>query len=357
MQNDTRPLLNLDASVNPENYRMFRVINHVARLGFVVHTIFVPLFVVLQVYPLAAFNVLSSLASFAGYRINQKGNHSLAVTLLSCEVVLHTALAVYLVGWSAGFQNYLMAAIPFAVFNHQWRTRTMIVVTGGVLVLYCLLYAVAARLQPVPIEAWIVEGISYLNAIVVFAALGVTSYFFREASQETERHVEDLANTDPLTQIPNRRRLWELLELERLRSERSGRSFVIALADIDHFKRFNDSYGHHCGDAVLSHVATVMRASVRRTDTVGRWGGEEFLFILPETPLKGAMEVLEKVRRCVEEVPCRFGDQTYHVTVTFGAANFGRKQTLERCIREADDALYQGKEQGRNQVMSGPLLS
>ena len=355
MQNDTKPLLTFDAPVNPENYQLFRVINYVARLGFAVHLIFVPLFAVLQVYPLAAFNVLSSLAWFAGYRINQKGNHSLAVTLLSCEVVLHTALAVYLVGWSAGFQNYLMAAIPFAVFNHQWRTRTMIAVTGGVFVLYCLLYAVAVRVQPVPIEAWVVEGISYLNAIVTFAALGVTSYFFREASQESERHVGDLDNTDLLTQLPNRRRLWELLESERLRSERSGRSFVIALADVDHFKKFNDSYGHHCGDAVLSHVATVMRASLRRTDAVGRWGGEEFLFVLPETHLNAAVEVLEKVRRCVEEMPCNFGDQKYHVTVTFGAANFGRRQTLERCIREADDALYLGKNQGRNRVVAAPL--
>ena len=357
MDVDSKLLRNLDASVNPESYRMFRVIDHISRLGFVAHMIFVPLFAVLHVYVLAGFNVVSSLAWFAAFRLNQKGNHSLAVTLLSCEVILHTAIAVSLVGWVAGFQNYLLAAIPFAVFNHQWRRRTMIAVTVGMLCLYCLLYAVATRVQPVPIDAWVVEGISYLNAVIVFAALGVTTYFFREATQETERYVEDLANTDPLTQIPNRRRLWELLELERLRSERSGRSFVVALADIDHFKKFNDSYGHHCGDAVLSHVANVMRASLRRTDMVGRWGGEEFLFILPETPLQGALEVLEKVRRCVEEVPCRFGDQTYHVTVTFGAANVGRKQTLERCIREADDALYQGKEQGRNRVMGAPLVA
>jgi diguanylate cyclase (GGDEF)-like protein len=357
MDIETKPLLNLDAAANPESYRMFRVINHVARLGFAVHLAFVPLFVALHVYTLAAVSVLSTLAWFAGYRVNQRGNHTLAVTVISCAVILHTALAVYLVGWSAGFQNYLMAAIPFAVFNHQWRMRTLFGVTGGVLALYCLLYAVAARVQPVPIDPWFIEGILYLNAVVVFTALGVTSYFFREASRETERHVENLANTDPLTQVPNRRRLWELLELERLRSERSGRTFVIALADIDHFKKFNDSYGHHCGDAVLAHVATVMRASLRRTDMMGRWGGEEFLFILPETPLTGALEVLEKVRRCVEEVPCRFGDQSYHVTITFGAAHFGRKQTLDRCIREADDALYQGKEQGRNRVVAAPLLT
>ena len=114
-------------------------------------------------------------------------------------------------------------------------------------------------------DGWALEGVSYLNAAVVFAALGVTSYFFREASETTERRVADLANTDPLTQLPNRRRLWDLLENEVLRAERSGRSFIIALADIDHFKKFNDSHGHHCGDAVLRHVAGVMRGSLRRT--------------------------------------------------------------------------------------------
>lgn len=352
----TQPQLSGDATVDPENFRIFLVVNCVAHLGFAAHLIFVPLFFFLHIYVLAAFNVVSSVVWFAGLRLNQKGNHGLAVTLLSCELVLHTALAVYLVGWAAGFQNYLLAAIPIAVFNQQWRTRTTIAVTVGTFVLYCLLYAVASRASPVPVESWALEGISYLNAAVVFVALGVTSYFFREASETTERRVEDLANTDPLTQLPNRRRLWGLLENEVLRAERSGRSFIIALADIDHFKKFNDSYGHHCGDAVLRHVAGVMRGALRRTDVLGRWGGEEFLFILPETPLHGAVDVLEKVRRCVEEVPCKFGGELYHVTVTFGAASFGRKQTLEGGINQADDALYQGKKEGRNRVVTAPIV-
>lgn len=352
----TQPTLSSDSTVYPENYRVFLVVNYIAHLGFAVHLVFVPLFFFLHIQVLAAFNIVSSVVWFAGLRLNQKGKHGLAATLLSCELVLHTALAVYLVGWAAGFQNYLLAAIPIAVFNQQWRTRTTFAVTAGTFVLYCLLYGVTSRTSPVPIDAWALEGVSYLNAVVVFAALGVTSYFFREASETTERRVADLANTDPLTQLPNRRRLWDLLENEVLRAERSGRSFIIALADIDNFKKFNDSYGHHCGDAVLRHVAGVMRGSLRRTDMLGRWGGEEFLFILPETPLHGAVDVLEKVRRCVEEVPCKFGGELYHVTVTFGAASFGRKQTLEGGISQADDALYQGKEQGRNRVVTAPIL-
>lgn len=355
MQFAAHPSFSTELPVRPEDYRSFLVINYIAHLGFVVHMLFVPVFFLLGVPILAAFNVFGSIAWFIGYRVNQKGNHSLAVTLLSSEAVVHTALAVYTVGWQAGFQNYLMAAIPFAVFNHQWRTRTIGIVSVGLLVLYCMLYAVSVRVTPVPIESWMLETIYYVNSAVTFGALGVTSYFFRQASLATERHNEDLANTDPLTYLPNRRHLWELLDAERLRSERSGRSFVIALADVDHFKKFNDAHGHHCGDAVLNHVATVMRASLRRTDSLGRWGGEEFLFIFPETHLQGAAEVLEKVRRCVEEVPCTFGDQKYHVTVTFGAANFGRGQTLERCIKAADDALYRGKDQGRNRVVTAPL--
>ncbi len=127
----TQPTLSDDASVDPENFRIFLVVNYVAHLGFAVHLVFVPLFFFLHIHVLAAFNVVSSVVWFASLRLNQKGNHGLAVTLLSCELVLHTALAVYLVGWSAGFQNYLLAAIPIAVFNQQWRTRTTLVVTGG----------------------------------------------------------------------------------------------------------------------------------------------------------------------------------------------------------------------------------
>jgi len=128
-----------------EDFRMYLVIRYIAYLGLGVHIICVPLFFVLGVPVLAVFNIFSSVAWFVGYLANRRNNHALAITLLTTEVVAHTIVAVYCVGWHAGFQNYLMAAISFTMFNSALKTKLIVLECIGIGALYCALYALSIR--------------------------------------------------------------------------------------------------------------------------------------------------------------------------------------------------------------------
>jgi diguanylate cyclase (GGDEF)-like protein len=164
--------------------------------------------------------------------------------------------------------------------------------------------------------------------------------------------------TDALTRLPNRRRMRELLEAEGVRCARDGQPFGVVIGDLDGFKQINDSRGHDCGDLVLAAVAPALRGVLRRQDTVARWGGEEFLFLLPDTHLHGAGVVAEKLRAALENAEITFEARRVAVAMTFGVSVFTRGATIDDCIQRADRALYTGKHAGKNQVVleSGDTL-
>lgn len=163
--------------------------------------------------------------------------------------------------------------------------------------------------------------------------------------------IEHLALTDTLTGIPNRRNLTNLMGKEASRSRRNGTTFSLIMCDIDFFKKVNDTYGHDTGDYVLCEVASIIQESVRQQDVVGRWGGEEFLIMLPETKMEDATSVAEKLRKAIESKEMAFHDYSFKVTMTFGVSVFETDLGIEKSIKKADDALYEGKQSGRNKVV------
>ncbi len=160
-----------------------------------------------------------------------------------------------------------------------------------------------------------------------------------------------LSRQDTLTGLYNRRVLEEVLEKESNRSQRTKRGFGIAIADIDNFKHVNDTYGHDCGDLVLKELAKVFLKGIRSTDTMGRWGGEEFLFIFPETTCQGAMIVIERIRSQVEALKLEYNGQPIKVSTTIGLSYHHGDAESAVMITEADKALYKGKHNGKNQVL------
>jgi diguanylate cyclase (GGDEF)-like protein len=172
-----------------------------------------------------------------------------------------------------------------------------------------------------------------------------------EALQTAIQDLESLARRDALTELQNRLSANERLRLEFLRMKRTGRSYSALLMDIDYFKDINDTYGHETGDHVLKQVADVLQTSIRTTDFVARFGGEEFLVLLPETAEKGALLIAEKIRNAVAERPFPAARQ---VTISVGVSCARLQDSNEdEAVRRADTALYQAKEQGRNRVQSG----
>ena len=169
--------------------------------------------------------------------------------------------------------------------------------------------------------------------------------------QKAYTEMEQLARHDALTGLYNRRTLDDIIHSEIQRSIRTHRGFAIAIADIDNFKKINDGYGHDCGDYVLKSLALIFREQIRTTDTVGRWGGEEFLFVFPETTCEGARIVLERVRETIAEHDFHFDNRDFKISITAGFSFHSSQYDAGIITKEADTALYNGKNNGKNQVV------
>ncbi|TES57528.1 PleD family two-component system response regulator [Halalkalibacterium halodurans] len=163
--------------------------------------------------------------------------------------------------------------------------------------------------------------------------------------------VDRLSRVDFLTNLINRRDMQEKIRAEINRSIRHGRSFTLAIVDIDFFKNINDTYGHDCGDHVLKHFVSTLKNSVRSSDYVSRWGGDEFLLLFPETKLEEGKKACEKIRQKINESPVIYKGMTISITATFGISEYRPSVRIEELIKAADDALYKGKKTGKNQVV------
>jgi diguanylate cyclase (GGDEF)-like protein len=164
--------------------------------------------------------------------------------------------------------------------------------------------------------------------------------------------VEELSRTDTLTGLPNRRHTLERLEEEAVRFRRSSELFAVALADLDDFKLCNDRYGHSSGDVLLTDMAQLLRTLLRAQDFVGRWGGEEFLFIFPATTLEGGRVIAEKIRQGVEAAAFSVSGHTLGMTLTIGIAAAAAPLSVDGLLMRADEALYRGKLEGKNRVVA-----
>jgi two-component system, cell cycle response regulator len=161
----------------------------------------------------------------------------------------------------------------------------------------------------------------------------------------------ELAVTDSLTQLANRRRFDEELATETSRVRRHGRDLSLLMLDIDLFKNVNDSHGHQAGDAVLSHIAQVIRERVRNHDLVARVGGEELAILMPETGLEGARVLAEELRRAIERHVIEYAEQELHVTVSIGCAQLSPEDSDQQAfVGRCDQQLYRAKAAGRNRV-------
>lgn len=171
--------------------------------------------------------------------------------------------------------------------------------------------------------------------------------------KEAADRAEEFAMRDVLTGAYNRRHLLDVLRRESARAQRIGAPLAICLMDLDHFKRVNDNWGHAAGDAVLRHFVTLAGAGLRAVDVFGRFGGEEFLLVLPDTDARGAAAVAERIRAAAEQGAFPGIPAGHQLTVTIGVAGRLRDESGDALTARADLALYRGKEAGRNRVVVG----
>ena len=214
----------------------------------------------------------------------------------------------------------------------------------------------AARYPPWVEVVHLAFGVIVLSGISALSVrMGFLRQRLRRQKQELEASLEQihlLATQDELTGLINRRHMTALLRAEQARQQRNSRLMSVVLIDLDHFKRINDSHGHQAGDTVLRKFALAVGSHLRSTDVLARWGGEEFLLMLPETGVSEALQCVDRMRASLAEVS--FDDIAPGLRLTFsaGLAACQPGESVEAVIELADQALYRAKQAGRNRVIS-----
>ena len=288
----------------------------------------------------AATVFLFELVSFLGHRPTTRVARFLQAAILLLAPVVTLFLPSLVGAIYAGCFSLLIWAMAKAFLAARQGVRDSGMVAKGFIVLTaCLMADLLKELGVVPLPS----GLPILGFIVLFlaSARSLNDRFGRE---------EEASRTDSLTGLWNRRGFLEASDGALVRSRRSGKPVSIALGDLDHFKEVNDRYGHAAGDEVLKTVAAAIRASLRGQDMAARWGGEEFILLLPDTPKEGALHVAESIRRAIASLPMEYDGHAIGITASLGVAEHWTGRNLEETIAHADAALYRAKEEGRNRV-------
>ena len=329
-----------------ESYR--QLIRFCALAAFFVHMAFIPIFAHQGVMELALFNIASiTIHATAFWLARPGGKVGLGADLIGIEVAAHAIAATVAIGWDSGFHYLMIPLVPVCMLSTT-RTRPV-----------RLAVVVIASLQYMGLMYWsdhyepyyqiapeILHILNYGCATTLFLTFMTIAARYHDIIAEAQEALAREAATDPLTGALNRRRMTQLAS-ELQTSQQSA----LLLCDLDHFKRINDTYGHDAGDKVLQTFHQLLQDGARSGDYVARWGGEEFLVLLPNTEMDVARQVAHRLRQQLERTPITLCDgSTLRVTVTIGIARMALGDSLQSAVRRADEALYRGKEAGRNQV-------
>jgi diguanylate cyclase (GGDEF)-like protein len=287
-----------------------------------------------------------------------KNNHIIAPTLL---VLCLLSLMLYLVifGGVAGTGPlWIFVLPPVAMFfaGVFWG-----VITVGLFIALC------AVILFTPGDALLIASYTHefkVRLLLSFATVTFLSAFYEHSRQTSFIIIRDISEKferqalyDALTNLPNRRGIQKFIDHEINRAKRQQEQLTLILCDIDRFKQVNDNYGHDGGDIALKHVADLFKEVIREQDGVARWGGEEFLFVLPTTNESNGVVLAEKIRETLQATPVQIKNTSLTVTASFGVAQIHLENGLNNALSLADKALYRAKEKGRNKVLSASSLT
>lgn len=328
--------------------------HQIVLLALGMHLSYVVVFALTGFWLASAYNVGSSVFYLGMLWLVRRRRYKAAVLAIHVEVWLFVTLCTVLIGWDAGLAMFLLAVSSLVyVCPFEHRVIPYLLSVAGFLVCFFLKLYMDSRgccYPPLngPARFWLFAYNMLLSfGLVIYAAFSsqVSANVTRKALQDENESLSELANYDQLTGLLSRYSF-----LRKLKTAAPQR--VVALGDIDDFKRVNDVFGHNCGDEILSAVAELLRKTLGGGVEICRWGGEEIVFLFPETGPEQAREKLESLRRTVEGHVFRCGEQDLRITMTFGMAWGGPEADAQSLIEAADRRMYRGKEQGKNRVVA-----
>ncbi|HSH28558.1 MAG TPA: GGDEF domain-containing protein [Thiohalobacter sp.] len=296
--------------------------------------------------------VCSALAGISNYLLFRQLHNYRSAAGVVIAIMTITCLYLLVTGGVNGtgpLWSYI--AIPLILFMYGPRLG------GGLLGAYFLVMVALLLIPDNPLRLTTYETDFISRFLASFLAVSIMSYVHEYsrfkanlAMQSLRQAMEREARTDTLTGLPNRRAMYEQLQQELARARRMHHPWCLLLCDLDDFKQINDSHGHQVGDAVLKETGGILRHCLRASDFSARWGGEEFLVLLPETDLHEAEAVAEKIRDRISHIRIDGIDRRF--TISIGVYQADSRGGLDDQLRQADRRLYAAKRSGKNRVVS-----
>lgn len=350
---DLQFITKIDKTVTPRLEFLLYFCAFVACL--VAHTCYMMLFAMAGVTSMVVFNVCSVIFYAALILVTGKvKDKNILVYATIAEIILHAVAATICVGLLSNFAMFLLMLIPLAFLMPNTYKQVPFIVLFLNVPLYGILnfYYSDATHALYDISGTSYQTIFYIINIVVgsFVLIYISiiftimnTYYERKLRMQTKQ-LKDMASTDPLTKLNNRR----AMNLKLAEVSISSSSYVIGIGDIDNFKRVNDTYGHDMGDVVLKGVAATIEQTLPDGATAGRWGGEEFLFVIPKCNIGDGKKIADKILINISSKKFEYEGKEFSVTMTIGICEGVKDTSIDNMITRADARLYKGKNSGKN---------
>ena len=339
-------------SLENENFEQPHVVSLFALVGLSITAAMGVVALFNQNYFLTCALFFASFVYFTGYyAYNKLDNLKLSSAIVLYSLYLLMFYLVYTGGVAQTGPLWIFIVAPVSVFIHGLR-RGLVDIAIFVAIISAIMFL------PFQSSAHAVFSTEFkLRLIYSFLTVTFLSALYEYSREqsfkkavELSKKYQQLAHYDPLTQLSNRRDALRILHQEQARISRDDAPLSVILCDVDHFKKINDEYGHNAGDVVLIDLANLFTRNIREQDCVARWGGEEFLFILPQTLAENARVFAEKVQENLHQHIVRYEGDEIKVTVSMGIEQFDDNKNIDEVINSADKYLYQAKSAGRDQI-------
>ncbi len=339
--------------VEEKDFRRYVIVSLLSIFALIIHLFLIYIFWLIGATELSIINLGSVLIWAGSLYINIKGQHDLAILFLCLEVMLHSVFATSYLGLAAGFQHYLWAIAALAVLNARLNMFFAGLFSFLFIVIFACLYLIFADVEYSYRFAQWLEWVHFANIFVAGLPFIFGLVAIRFITVVQEERLSELASVDSLTGLYNRRFATDAADKIFKRAARLNEPVSIVIGDIDFFKEVNDRAGHEEGDAVLKRTGLFLKEQFREEDTIARWGGEEFLVVLPGMTGETAFEKIEAVR---EKFSDEFAGDTSpcFITMSFGVTECQPGSVFKDSLRKADQAMYASKERGRNCTTLSP---
>ena len=323
------------------------------------HILYMILFAKAGVKNMVIFNIFSvSFYIICLFLIGKAKNKLNVAYAALAEIIIHASVATACVGWIPDFGMFLLMIIPIAFLMPNKNKKAPFVVMFVSILLYG---ALKYLYRDTSFTIYNIDNTAYATVFYIIhifigsfvLVYSTTIYTFMNRYTESMLRVQNeqlkiMASVDPLTKLSNRRAMSKSLTEICENSRNTGRHYVIGIGDIDNFKNVNDTYGHDFGDCVLSTVADVIADTLPQNGCAARWGGEEFLFVIPDEVLENGLALSDRIIRSISEHRFTKGETAFFVTMTIGICEGAPEDIIDKVISHADKRLYKGKRNGKN---------